>query len=116
MNLDNLDKAVSLRANLKKVREQLAKARNAGIAFQSYNQYLHVSSETSSAVRTLILADLEKQEKNLVAELKSLGVTEDNAVAGGSKAGIAQALDEALIKSIFVAPIFPVDGRQAFRG
>ncbi|RWB95609.1 MAG: hypothetical protein EOQ56_28080 [Mesorhizobium sp.] len=102
MNLSNLDKAVNLRSQLKRVRDQLSGVRVAGIALSSYSTSLHVTKETSSSVQTLVIADLEKQEKSLLAELQKLGVTEGEDEAAPK---MSDPLKDAIMASLIMGPL-----------
>ncbi|RWI35513.1 hypothetical protein [Mesorhizobium sp.] len=102
MNLSNLDKAVNLRSQLKRVRDQLQGVRIGGITLSGYAVSLHVSKETSSSVKTLVIADLEKQEKSLLAELQKLGVTEGEDEAAPK---MSDPLKEAIISSLIMGPL-----------
>ncbi|MER9176218.1 hypothetical protein NKH72_21820 [Mesorhizobium sp. M0955] len=106
MNLSNLDKAVSLRQQLQNVRKQLSGARIGGVTITGYGTSLNVTKETSSAVQTLILADLEKQETSFVAELGKLGVTESANGAAYEGGGVSKGkLDDAILASIIMGPM-----------
>ncbi|RWJ03449.1 hypothetical protein [Mesorhizobium sp.] len=116
MNLSNLDKALNLRSQLKKVRDQLQAVRVGGISISGYSTSLHVSNETSSSVRTLVVADLEKQEKALVAELSKLGVTEGEDQAA-SAPKLSDPLNDAIISSLILGPLMARKGSvNGFRG
>lgn len=87
MNINDLDKATSLRGQLSKVREQKEFVRNAGVALspRGYHFGVHVKPETLAAITTLATADLDAQEAGLVKQLADLGVTEKPATGGAFK-------------------------------
>lgn len=79
MKLNDLSNANRLNERLKAVRQQLHQLKHYGASARAYND-LCLTEAGSAALNALVTSDLEGQEKQIVAELKKLGVYEESAV------------------------------------